>query len=309
MSQRKQLLMLLSLGVLLLVIGAAIAAPIVSRYQRIAWDGFRESCHAQVATFEEYVEYLIVRDQLDFIPAAARLLLLGAGLYVDVILPDETLLSEQDVDLDASLVPGSIDLADLPFDASNNEIHDGVLEITAPISLSGHVDSVIGVIRIGFTGEIIASRIRQWARAAAGIGAGTWLVVMVGLSGVLWIIQRRRRTEFGEDEVIQLGRLTIDQRTREVRWSGTAVEMTPKLFGLLLLFARDPGAVLSDDDILPVLWPDSPYAAASDVKQCVYMLRQRFARVSTNPKKLIANVKGFGYRLDPSAFDEDLTQI
>ncbi|MBE0635125.1 response regulator transcription factor [Candidatus Bipolaricaulota bacterium] len=309
MTQGKPWRMLLGAGFLLLIIGVALVALSVFRYQRAAWHEFSESCHAQVTTFEEYVEYWIVRDQLGSIPAAARLLLLGNGLYADVILPDHTVLSERDENLDPSLVPGEINLDDLTSHSNHDEIRNGVLEITVPISLSGHADSVIGVIRLGFSGEYVGALIRHRALIASSIGAGIWLVLMAGVSGALWLGQRKESPESSEDGILRCGQLAIDQRTLEVRLGDVVVELTPKLFALLLLFARDPGAVLSDDDIVPVLWPDSPYATAADVKQCVYMLRQRFSDVHANPKRLIANVKGFGYRLDPSALDEDLTQI
>ena len=309
MTQRRQWFVLLCSGFVLLIIGVGIVAMSILRYQQSAWSDFRKSCHAQVATFEEYVEYWIVRDQLESIPAAARLLLLGNGLYADVILPDGTRLSERDGNLDTSLIPGEIDLEDPTPDFVHSEIRDGICEITVPISLSGHVDSIIGIIRLGFSGEYVFSRVRHRALTAVGIGSGIWLVLMVGSSGALWILQRKRRAELGEDTLIQCGLLTINQRTLEVSLGDARVDLTPKLFSLLVLFAQNPGAVMSDVDIVPVLWPDSPYATASDVKQCVYMLRQRFVDHHADPKKLIANVKGFGYRLDPDALDENLTQI
>lgn len=291
------------------MIGGGIVMISVTRYRRTAWHDFSESCHAQVATFEEYVEYWIVRDQLASIPAAARLLLLGNGLYVDVMFPDGSLFSEQDEDLDPRLVPESINPTDLALNTSRSRELDGVLEITVPISLSGHAGSVLGLIRIGFSSQAIAASIRHRLLLAMGIGLGSWLLLVGGLSTALWSVQQKQRDASGEEFLIRCGVLTIDQRTLEVRLGDAHVELTPKLFSLLVLFAQDPGAVLSDTDIVPVLWPDSPYATAADVKQCVYMLRQRFVGTHEDPKKLIANVKGFGYRLDPSALDEDLTQI
>jgi DNA-binding winged helix-turn-helix (wHTH) protein len=226
-----------------------------------------------------------------------------------VVLPDETHLREQDKDLDSSLSPGEIDLR-APFAATAAQDVAGRLhEITVPISLSGYAGSVLGIIRVGFSGEYVSALIRHEQLLAAGIGSGSWVVLMAGLSVLLRVSQRRRSAALGGDTVIRCGSLAIDQRRREVLLEEKAIDLPPKLFALLLLFVRDPGAVLSDDDILHSLWAEASYATTADVKQCVYMLRQRFVGVHADPKRLIANVKGFGYRLDPNALDEDLTQI
>ena len=309
MTRRRQWQYLIGLGVLLLVMAGGIIALDGARFHRAAWSDFRTGCLAQVTTFEEYVEYWIVRDQLASIPAAASLLLLGNGQYVDVVFPDGSQLSERDNELDPHLVPADIDLADPALMTGSQREFSGVLEFTVPISLSGHAGSVLGVIRIGFSSQAVAVSIRHRLLLAVGVGVGSWFLLMAGLSAALWLFQRKQCIEPDEESAIQCGRLRIDLRTCDVVLGDARIDLPPKLFSLLVLFAQDPGAVLSETDIVPELWPDSPYATASDVKQCVYMLRQRFADHHADPKKLIANVKGFGYRLDPDALNTDLTQI
>ncbi|MBU1050488.1 helix-turn-helix domain-containing protein, partial [Candidatus Bipolaricaulota bacterium] len=65
--------------------------------------------------------------------------------------------------------------------------------------------------------------------------------------------------------------------------------------------------ILSDQDILDAVWPDSTYAASPDVKQHVYLLRQKLAVAHADPKSVIVNEKGFGYRLEPPTNESELS--
>jgi len=81
--------------------------------------------------------------------------------------------------------------------------------------------------------------------------------------------------------------LQIDTLLCEVRLNDQAIELTPKLYDLLLLFDRNPGVILTDEDILGAIWPESTYAASPDVKQCVYMLRRKLRAAHPDPKRII----------------------
>jgi DNA-binding response OmpR family regulator len=123
--------------------------------------------------------------------------------------------------------------------------------------------------------------------------------------------RRRRRGDAGEDGGIEpatlhCGALVIDTAACTVTLYDRPIDLTPKMYELVLFLARRPGATFSDADLLAALWTDSPYAASGDVKQCVYMVRQRFGAVHADPKRLIVNVKGFGYRLVPPKADDEL---
>jgi len=307
MNLRKQWILLLCLGLLLLAVGGTIVVRHGIRYQRSVWADFRHGCLAQVTTLEEYAEYWILRDQTDSITAAARLLLLGNGLYVDVVLPGGTLFSEQVQDLTSDLIPPPIDLDKSGTEIRVRELPHELVEVTAPISLEGYADSVVGIIRIGFSGEYVASRIQhQWLRVA-GIGSGAWLLLMIALSAGLWFIQQKQRVASETTAPIECGTLLIDLQTREVHLGGQPIDLTPKLYALLVLLARRPNEVISDDEILSAIWSDSSYAASADVTQCVYRLRQKLGAAHPNPKQMIVNVMGFGYRLVPPTDERSLS--
>ncbi|MFC2094983.1 transcriptional regulator [Candidatus Bipolaricaulota bacterium] len=82
------------------------------------------------------------------------------------------------------------------------------------------------------------------------------------------------RVNSPNESQIRCGTLQVDCESREVILNGVSLDLTRKQYELLCVFARHPGAVFSDDDLLRELWVDSAYATSSDVKQCIYMLRR-----------------------------------
>ena len=98
--------------------------------------------------------------------------------------------------------------------------------------------------------------------------------------------------------IIRCGLLEIDTGTSVVRLCENDIELTPKMFELLTFLARNQGKTFSDSDLVAALWAEAPYAASGDVKQCIYMLRRRLSVAGADPKRIIVNVKGFGYKLE-----------
>jgi len=251
-----------------------------------------------VIAFEEFAEHWIIRDQLDSLRASAKILLLGDGLYIDVVVQGESLLSNRDeglralphvLDSDAAALGRTI-VADLP---------GGDIEVRTPIILTGYPVSPFGVIRIGFSGDYANSKIRGYALQTAGIAVGIWAVVMVAVGLAMWKANRSRKADAGDASILRCGTLEIDIQACQVQLNGVALDLTPKLYDLLVMLVRNPGSILSDQDILDAVWPDSTYAASPDVKQHIYLLRRKLEDAHPDPKCVIVNVKGFGYRFDP----------
>jgi DNA-binding winged helix-turn-helix (wHTH) protein len=216
-------------------------------------------------------------------------------------------VSEQVDDLPTHLVPKSLVVSEAFHALGVREALPELIEIIEPISLEGIPGSIVGLIRIGFSGDYAAARIHSQRLALIGGSLGGWLTLMFASAAFLWQIQRRKLSGDPNDLRIRCGTLSIDPDSREVTLNGISLDLTPKLYGLLHLFATHPGTVFSDDDLLRALWSDSTYAASADVKQCIYMLRRTLHEAHPNPRQLICNVKGFGYRLDPDATEDDLT--
>lgn len=94
---------------------------------------------------------------------------------------------------------------------------------------------------------------------------------------------------------ISLGPLEIDLRTRRVHVESTEVDLTPKEFDLLALLAGDPGAVFSRDDIMEQVWDEHWWGSTKTLDVHIAAIRKKLAH-----PEWITNIRGVGYRLDPT---------
>ena len=304
MAWRRRWSLPVLLGVVLLALACLFAVRDVSRYGAGVWQTLRTSCLRRAVAFEASAEEWIVRDDLRSIDAAAKLLLMGSGQYVDVVVRGEAIARGVDEEIDVE----AIDAAAEPPSDITVQRRSGAVEVLAPIALAGYPDTAIGFFRIGFSDEYAADRVRDRAQIAGAIAAACWLGCVGGIVlGVVWRARRDDRAVGSDESVLCCGPLEIDRHRCAVQFNGQAVDLTPKLFELLSVFAQSPGTVFSDDELLRAIWSDAPYAASSDVKQHIYLLRRKFVDVHPCPKALIENVKGFGYRLIPMANEKELS--
>ena len=298
-------MLFLCLGFLLLVVGAVMVPRDVTQFRSSVREALRTSCRRQVIAFEEFAEHWIIRDQLDSLRASAKILLLGDGLYIDVVVQGESLLSDRDEGVGP--LPHVLDSDDATYRTFVDDLPGGDVEVRTPIILTGYPDSPFGVIRIGFSGDYANSKIRGYALQRAGIGLGVWVVVMAAVALAMWKANRSRKADAGDASILRCGTLDIDTQACRAQLNGVVLDLTPKLYDLLVLFVRNPGSILSDQDILGAVWPDSTYAASPDVKQHIYLLRRKLDDAHPHPKCVIVNVKGFGYRFDPPTNEDGLS--
>jgi len=292
-------------GCALLACAVAIVQWRVGRFAAGVHEAFRRQSVRSVTAFADHAEEWLVRGNVDAIEGWAELLVIGSGRYVHVATADGAVV---DLREDDPAILG-LDLAlaseDVPTTAIVGAIPGGGLEVIAPIGLAGFPGARIGVVRIGFDGVHAASQIRGHRILVYGLALGAYIAAM-GLLTLLWLWRRRRRRSSAQDDaraiddtILRCGGLTIDTAACSVRVFGEEVVLTPKMYELLLFLAEHEGATFTDAQILDAVWADSTYAASGDVKQCIYMLRRRLADVHPDPKRVIVNVKGFGYRLVP----------
>jgi len=96
--------------------------------------------------------------------------------------------------------------------------------------------------------------------------------------------------------VLHVGTLKVDGIRKTATLGEKELELSPKGFELLQLFAENPGTVISDEMIIRRLWQDRRLADSHDVKQIVYLLRQKIEADPKHPELLIT-ARGFGYKL------------
>ncbi|WP_433731193.1 response regulator transcription factor [Actinoplanes sp. CA-051413] len=104
----------------------------------------------------------------------------------------------------------------------------------------------------------------------------------------------RRLADAPGNRVLRYADVELDQDTGEVRRAGEPIALSPSERELLRLLLRDPGRVLSHDEIRDGVWPDVPGSGHELVKAHVASLRRKLERAGP---PLIATHRGFGYAL------------
>ncbi|WP_189330617.1 response regulator transcription factor [Actinoplanes ianthinogenes] len=92
--------------------------------------------------------------------------------------------------------------------------------------------------------------------------------------------------------VQELGPLTLDRRTRQVRVAGTPVAFAPKEFDLLALLAEDPGAVYSRQQILDTVWDPHYFGPTKTLDVHVAAVRRKLG-----DPEAIETIRRVGFRL------------
>src|SRR6185295_3336785 len=100
----------------------------------------------------------------------------------------------------------------------------------------------------------------------------------------------------GKDETpIVRGTLRIDSVRREVTISGRHVELTPKEFDLLRLFAGNPGRVFPRKYLLEKIWDYSYEGYDRTIDSHINRLRAKIEENPENPQ-MVLTVWGIGYK-------------
>ena len=63
--------------------------------------------------------------------------------------------------------------------------------------------------------------------------------------------------------VYRFGRFCADTREQQLTREGSAIPITPKVFDTLVTFLRNPGRLLTKDDLLQAIWPDTAVEEAN----------------------------------------------
>ena len=91
----------------------------------------------------------------------------------------------------------------------------------------------------------------------------------------------------------EFGEFRLDAQNRVLRRGGTAVPLTPKAFDVLLLLIQHAGRIVSKDELMRAVWPDS-FVEESNLTQTIFMVRK--ALDETADRRYILTVQGQGYR-------------
>ena len=105
-----------------------------------------------------------------------------------------------------------------------------------------------------------------------------------------------RRTGVGEgDGVLRCGILTVDPGRHMVQVQGREVTLTQKEFEVLCLMLKNPGQVLSREQLIENVWGYAFTGESRTVDVHVRTLRQKLGEAGA----YIETVRGYGYKISP----------
>lgn len=98
-----------------------------------------------------------------------------------------------------------------------------------------------------------------------------------------------------EDEIIEVGDLTLDLRKIEARIKGQIVNLTKKEFDVLKFLASQPGQVVTRERLLHEIWEYDEYVGAiRTIDVTMNRIRDKIEKDKADPKILITK-RGVGY--------------
>jgi two-component system response regulator MtrA len=131
----------------------------------------------------------------------------------------------------------------------------------------------------------------------AGLEAGADDYVVKPHNGAELIarIRARLRPISDDSSVVQVGSLSLDPKTFEVKRGGSVLSLTPLEFKLLHTLASKPQQVFSREMLLEQVWGYQYKADTRLVNVHVQRLRSKVEEDPENPK-IVMTVRGHGYR-------------
>jgi DNA-binding response OmpR family regulator len=127
-----------------------------------------------------------------------------------------------------------------------------------------------------------------------GVGADDYLVKPFALQELEARLQALVRRGSAGGTVLQVGDLTVNTDTLQVRRGGAPIELAPTALKLLILLMRASPRVLSRPEVERGLWGDVP-PDSDALRAHIHILRTAIDRKF--PVKLLHTLHGMGYRI------------
>ncbi len=110
------------------------------------------------------------------------------------------------------------------------------------------------------------------------------------------ILRRTGKKNHSNQMGFSLIELVIDLDSQEIIYKGEHVQLTGRMFEVLVALAKNAPRVMTYEEITMEIWGEKSVSAHNRLKYLVYLLRQEFLRIDeSNP--VIKNVDRVGYKL------------
>jgi DNA-binding response OmpR family regulator len=104
-----------------------------------------------------------------------------------------------------------------------------------------------------------------------------------------------RRPHISAPEMLRVGDLVVDLRTREVRRGERRIELTNKEFKLVVVLMREPRRVFGKEELLRMVWGEDFEGEVGNVETYISYVRNKIDEPGQH--SLIHTIRGAGYSL------------
>ncbi|MEM7340287.1 MAG: response regulator transcription factor [Actinomycetota bacterium] len=130
--------------------------------------------------------------------------------------------------------------------------------------------------------------------AGLDAGADDYLVKPFAFAELLARIRAVSRRADQHEPVLRCGDIALDTTAMTVARAGRTIELTSREFSILRYLMREPGRVVSAEDLLEHVWDGTADPFTSSVRVLMSRLRRKLGS-----PPVIHTVTGAGYRIDP----------
>ncbi len=106
-----------------------------------------------------------------------------------------------------------------------------------------------------------------------------------------------RRPQDSLGTTLQVGDLTLDNISYEVKRGGSTIDLSQREFALLEYLMRNKGRTLSKEMIIQHVWSYDADVLFNTVEVYIGYLRNKIDRPFGNAPQLLKTIRGFGYKL------------
>jgi DNA-binding response OmpR family regulator len=157
---------------------------------------------------------------------------------------------------------------------------------------------------------IMLTALDSEADAVQGLEAGAddYVTKPFGLAELrsrIRAVLRRSGPRAMENDLLNVGPVTLDRSRREVAAYGNDIRLTFSEFELLAELLSDPGRLFNRQELLRAIWGDSAYRDPRAIDVHIRHLREKLERRPEEPK-LILTVRGAGYRFHAQPAEEEV---
>ncbi|KRE63916.1 two-component system response regulator [Arthrobacter sp. Soil736] len=165
-------------------------------------------------------------------------------------------------------------------------------------------------------GAAVLRELRRWSSApvlvlsarhgsadkvdALDAGADDYITKPFGLEELLARLRAllRRAPDTAEAPTVTTAEFTVDLGQRVVTRNGESVRLTPTEWSILELLVRNPGKLITQQQILSTVWGPAYAKEANYLRVYIAQLRRKLEADTGNPRHLLTEA-GIGYRFRP----------